>query len=114
MTIANYDAAAGGPSSAALVDTTMAQNQLQSGMDRSQMGASVKRLNNAYTDVQQPALESSLSGSGHYYGTQARMDEAQQHIGLDNQVQDLHMAFARTQSEMTRQQAFAGLGMIIG
>ena len=108
-----YDAAAGGPSQAAVLDQTIASNIQTTQFDQGQRDIGIKRNDAQFNNVDQPQLESSLGASGQFYSGAARGAEQQQRVSNLNQNADLSSAFGRQQDDMARQQAFAAMGIVI-
>jgi aminopeptidase N len=114
MALAPYDASAGGPSSAAILDQTMASDNAQSIFDTKQMNIKLGQQNTEQDTFARPQLESSLGATGQFNSGAARLAEAHQAIGFDSARNDITSAFARTQMDMKRQEVFAGLGLVLG
>jgi hypothetical protein len=114
MAIAPYDASAGGPSSAATLDTMQAADNMQTTFERGQKTQKLGQLNIQQQDFSRPALESSLGATGQYNSGAANTARSEQNFQFDSQRADISSAFARTQMEMKRNEIFAGMGLILG
>src|SRR5258708_35016478 len=113
MAIAPYDPSAGGPSQAAVVDTTAYQNNITDAANRTDLMTQQGRLTNQFQDVQRPQLLSSLGATGQLQGSAGAQAVTQQKLGYENQMSDLQTAFDRAHMDLKRQEAFASIGLIL-
>lgn len=113
MAVAPYDPSAGGPSQAAVIDTTAYTNNLTDQANNTDKMTQQGRLTNQYQDVSKPQLLSSLGATGQLQSSAGSQAVTQQHIGYENQMSDLQTAFDRAHMDLKRQEAFASIGLIL-
>jgi hypothetical protein len=113
MAIAPYDPSAGGPSQAAAIDMTAYQNQTSDINNAADAAQQRTRLKSQFTSQTAPQLLSSLGASGQLQGTAGSNARVQAQGQYTNQMSDLQTAMDRAHMDLTRQSAFAAMGLIL-
>jgi hypothetical protein len=108
-----YDTSAGGPSQSAAVDQQAYTNSISDINNAADAANQRTRLKGQFTSVTAPDLQSSLGATGQLYGTAGSNARVQAQSQYTNQMQDLTTAMDRAHMDLTRQSAFAAMGLVL-
>lgn len=101
------------PGSAAGVDTLLAQNKVAGAGIQARKMLTLGQMNETFTRETMPQLQSGIAAAGQWYGSARQKAEGNAVRHQNDASNDVVLGATNALNDLTRQQTYASLGLII-